>query len=92
VLIKGLLFTTQVFAELVVNSLKVYAEFVIHSSGVYSWSYCPQLKAYARVWLLTSQLTKVDFICHVMEYFPKSLVFWKGLNKTIKVNVVTKNN
>jgi len=69
-----LMFTAYIFAELV-NSWKVYAEFVIHSSGVYCWSYCPQLRVYAGVYLLT----KVDFIYHVMEYFPKSLVyFWKG--------------
>jgi len=40
VLIRGLIFTAKIFAELVVHSLKVYAEFVIHSSGVYCWSYC----------------------------------------------------
>jgi len=33
--------------------------------------------------LLTAQLTKVDFIYHVMEYFPKSLVFWKGESSAV---------
>jgi len=75
---KGLLFTTEVFAELVDDSLKGYAAFVIHSSGVYCWSDSPQLRVYAGVLLLTAQLTKVDFNYHVMENFPKSLFFWKG--------------
>jgi len=72
VLIHSLLFTAQVFAEFVVNSSKVFAEFVIHSSGVHCWSDCPQFRVYAGVLLLTAQLTKVDFIYPVMEYFPKS--------------------
>jgi len=49
--------------------------FFIHSSGVYRWSCCPQLRVYAGVWPLAARLTKVDFIYHVKEYFPKSLGF-----------------
>jgi len=52
-----------------VHSLKVYTEFVIHSSAVCCWSYCPQLR----------------FIYHVMEYFPKSLVFWKGESSALAI-------
>jgi len=70
----NLLFTAQVFAE-----------FVIHSSGVYCWSDCPQLRVYAWVILLTAQLTKVDVIYHVMEYFPKSLVYWKGESSALAI-------
>jgi len=43
-----------------------------HSSGAYCWSSCLQLRVYGGVWLLTAQLTKVDFIYCVMDYFPKS--------------------
>jgi len=43
---------------------------------VYCWSYCPQLRVYAGVLLLTAQLTKVDFIYPVMEYFPKKVCFF----------------
>jgi len=64
---------------------EVYAEFVIHSSGVYCWSSCPQLRVYAGVLLLTAQLTKVDFNYHVMENFPKSLVFWKGESSALAI-------
>jgi len=78
VLINGLLFAAYLFAEFVVDSSKVFAEFVIHSSGVYRWSDCPQLTVYAWVLLLIAQLTKVDVIYLVMEYFPKSLVFGKA--------------
>jgi len=47
-------------------------------AGVYCWSDCPQLRVNAGVLLLTGQLTKVDFIYHVMEHFTKSLVFLQG--------------
>jgi len=83
VLIKGL--CSRLKSELVVHSSKVFAEFVIRSSGVYCWSYCPQLRVYARVLLLTAQLTKVDVIYHVMEYFPKSLAFWKGESSALAI-------
>jgi len=39
----------------------------------------------AGVWLLTAQLTKVDFIYHVIEYFPKSLVIWKGESSALAI-------
>jgi len=45
----------------------------------------PQLGVYAGVLLLTAQLTKVDFIYHVMEYCPKSLVFWKGESSALAI-------
>jgi len=37
--------------------------------------------------LLTAQLTKVDSIYHVMEYFPKSLVFWKGESSALAIQL-----
>jgi len=59
----------------VVHSLSLRWISCVHSSGVYCWSDCPLLRVYAWVLLLTAQLTKVDFIYNVMEYFPNILVF-----------------
>jgi len=59
----------KVFAEFAVRSLKVYAEFVVHGSGVFCWSYCPQLRVYAGVLLLTAQLTKAPFFSPPEQLF-----------------------